>query len=45
MSLESVNLLGAVVGAGRGWQLMAIYVGYMLVATLVIGAIVSFLGG
>ena len=30
---------------GRGWRLMAIYLGYMLVATLVIGAIVTFLGG
>lgn len=30
---------------GRGWALMTIYLGYMLVATLVIGAIICFLGG
>jgi Protein of unknown function (DUF1761) len=30
---------------GRGWRLAAIYLGYMLVATLVIGAILIFLGG
>jgi hypothetical protein len=30
---------------GRGWPLMTIYLGYMLIATLVIGAIVCLLGG
>lgn len=30
---------------GRGWPLMGIYLGYMLVATLVIGAIIALLGG
>ena len=30
---------------GRGWPLMVIYLGYMLVATLVIGAIVALMGG
>jgi len=30
---------------GRGWQLMTIYLGYMLVATLAIGAIIALFGG
>lgn len=30
---------------GRGWTLTAIYLGYMLLAVLVIGAIVCLLGG
>ena len=30
---------------GRGWPLMVIYLGYMLLATLVIGAIITLVGG
>ena len=30
---------------GRGWKLMALYLGYMLVATLAIGAIIALFGG
>lgn len=30
---------------GRGWMLMAIYLGYMLLASLAIGAIVTLFGG
>jgi hypothetical protein len=30
---------------GRGWPLMVIYLGYMLVATLVVGAVITLVGG